>query len=66
MEALRTIKHQRVTDEDPKADMWCHFGAGLIRGPDEGDIVIIRIGVFNNDAHWLGPAAMVRFFFILF
>ena len=57
MEALRTIKHQRVTDEDPKADIWCHFGRGLIRGPD---IFIIRIGVFNNNAHWLGPAAMVR------
>ncbi|KAJ7369998.1 hypothetical protein OS493_034944 [Desmophyllum pertusum] len=37
LEALRTIKHQRVTDEDPKADMWCHFGRGLIRGPDEDE-----------------------------
>ncbi|KAL9958476.1 hypothetical protein ACROYT_G035492 [Oculina patagonica] len=37
LEALRKIKRERVTEEFPKADMWCHFGTAIIRGPDEGE-----------------------------
>ena len=28
-----------MTEEFPKADMWCHFGTAIIRGPDEGIVV---------------------------
>ena len=39
LEALRKVKHEEVTEEFPKADMWCHFGTGIIRGPDEGNLL---------------------------
>ncbi|XP_020623172.1 uncharacterized protein LOC110060719 isoform X2 [Orbicella faveolata] len=35
LEALRKIKHKELTEKFPKADMWCHFGTGIIQGPDE-------------------------------
>ncbi|XP_078355398.1 uncharacterized protein LOC144640040 [Oculina patagonica] len=38
LEALRKIKRERVTEEFAKADMWCHFGTAIIRGPDEGNV----------------------------
>ena len=50
LEALRKIKGQEVTEEFPKADMWCHFGTAIIRGPDEGNVV----------SHW--PCFHDRFF----
>ena len=27
-----------TTKENLKADMWCHFGKAVIRGPDKGNI----------------------------
>lgn len=38
LEALRKIKHKELTEKFPKADMWCHFGTGIIQGPDEGNL----------------------------
>ena len=38
LESLRKIKHNKETEEYPKADIWCHFGKAIIRGPDEGSI----------------------------
>ena len=26
-----------TTKENLKADMWCHFGKAVIRGPDQGN-----------------------------
>ncbi|XP_068751300.1 uncharacterized protein [Montipora capricornis] len=35
LECLREIKRQMKAKDHMKLDMWCHFGAALIRGPDE-------------------------------
>ena len=35
-EALASLSKIKVAEENPKADMWCHFGTAIIRGPDEG------------------------------
>ena len=43
MEALRKIKLETRTKEYLKADMWCHFGTAIIRGPDEGSIELPSI-----------------------
>ena len=36
LESLKKIKEQMTTEKYLKADMWCHFGRAIIRGPDEG------------------------------
>ena len=36
LESLRKIKLETRAKEYLKADMWCHFGTAIIRGPDEG------------------------------
>ena len=43
LEALRKIKLETRTKEYLKADMWCHFGTAIIRGPDEGSIELPSI-----------------------
>jgi len=35
-EALASLSKIKVAEENPKADMWCHFGAAIFRIP-EGD-----------------------------
>ena len=30
-----------TTKQNLKADMWCHFGKAVIRGPDQGDAKIL-------------------------
>ncbi|KAM7432777.1 hypothetical protein ABFA07_016857 [Porites harrisoni] len=35
LESLRRIKQEMTTKENLKADMWCHFGKAVIRGPDK-------------------------------
>ena len=35
LKALRQIKYE--TEQQPKADMWCHLGKAIIRGADEGN-----------------------------
>ena len=30
-----------TTKENLKADMWCHFGQAVIRGPDQGNAQIL-------------------------
>ena len=40
LEALRQIKYE--TEEQPKADMWCHLGTAIIRGADEGSFTHIH------------------------
>ena len=39
LEALQKIKHKELTKEFPKADMWCHLGTAIIRGPNEGNFL---------------------------
>ena len=41
LESLRRIKQEMTTKENLKADMWCHFGKAVIRGPDQGDAKIL-------------------------
>ena len=40
LESLRRIKQEITTKENLKADMWCHFGKVVIRGPDQGNAQI--------------------------
>ncbi|CAH3028510.1 unnamed protein product, partial [Porites evermanni] len=35
LETLRRIKQEMTTKENLKADMWCHFGKAVIRGPNQ-------------------------------
>ena len=37
LESLRRIKQDMTTKENLKADMWCHFGKAVVRGPDQGN-----------------------------
>ena len=49
LKALRQIKFE--TEELPKADMWCHLGKVIVRGPDEGNFIHIHshiIPFFRN------------------
>ena len=41
LESLRRIKQEMTTKENLKADMWCHFGKVVIRGPDQGNAQIL-------------------------
>ena len=36
LDSLCKIKSNIKPAESPKADMWCHLGTSIIRGPDEG------------------------------
>ena len=40
LESLGMFKSERDAKK-LKADMWCHFGTAIIRGPSEGDIPVI-------------------------
>ena len=35
------LKREREASESLEADMWCHFGAGIIRGASEGNLRFI-------------------------
>ena len=36
LEALHLVKKEINSKEYLKADMWCHFGTGMIWGPNQG------------------------------
>ncbi|KAL9958370.1 hypothetical protein ACROYT_G035376 [Oculina patagonica] len=38
LDSLRKIKYEMNTTEYPKADMWCHLGTSIVRGPDDGSV----------------------------
>ena len=36
LESLRKMKGHEEVKNPVKADIWCHFGSAVIRGPNEG------------------------------
>lgn len=38
LESLQMLKREKEEKDFLEADMWCHFGTAIIRGPGEGNI----------------------------
>jgi len=47
------FKRERDAKNILDADMWCHFGRAIIRGPNEGNIPIIGSELYSGDTHTL-------------
>lgn len=41
LESLHMLKREREENRSLEADMWCHFGAAIIRGASEGNLCFI-------------------------
>ena len=48
-----------TTKENLKADMWCHFGKAVVRGPDQGNAQFwLNRYTYNLISH-VSPVALV-------
>lgn len=56
------LKREREANSSMEADMWCHFGAAIIRGPSEGNLncvlsrynheLELRFIAYNHEPHF--------------